>query len=849
MRKFLLTTSEKKNFAGSTLPVLFFAAILFLASFTNRAKAQTADFTSDITSACTPATAHFTDQSTGATSWLWDFGNSNTATTQNASANYPSAGTYTVTLTINGGGGPNLVKTKTLYIYPKPNPTIPVAQTGCAPFSTTLTAHAVPVTVAPYFIGGSLVGGITGGASVTYTWNFFGDLPTVVQSDSVLTLTNVPAGNYDLLLTITDANGCSNFVFKQNAVIVNPTPTASFTFVKQNLCGVGNVTFSGIATVSPGSIANYAWDINNDGSIESTLQNFTYNFATAGTYNVAFTATSDLQCPSAKIIKQITFNSNNYVGFTYSGHCVGQTVAFTDSSSASVANRDWNFGDGSAHSAAQNPNHTFSSTGNKVVTLTLTFTDGCVMSKTDTVKISGATASFTYSTSSSCAPSYTIGFTSTATSSVGTTITGLAWDFDNNGTTDDITATPTHSFGGSGTFYVRLTVTTSNGCTNSTLTGVVIPASVIGFSATPIQGCVPLISAFSPIYSNGSDPIVSYSWNFGDPTSGVNDTSTASHPSHTFNNAGFYNVALMAHTTNGCTLIDTIYKVVRAGTPQTITSLTYNQASLCQTTSVNFYAGITTLVDSLVWNFHDGNIDYQLPVGTTIDSTVHDYAIPDSNHSVTLIAYYNGCPSNPVTINNIIINEPVASFTTSNLVLCTMPTSSITFTNTSASTDADSKYLWDFGDGQTSILKSPSHIYDSAGDFTVKLTVHDTVTGCSDDYSLNIHVTTSTPIFTVNDSVACSATTVTFTNQVLANSSSNFSILSYLWTFGDGQTSTLANPTHSYTTPGLYTVSLKVTELKGCEYTYTRTSYMDIRGPIVNFTNHKATIEKASRFL
>ena len=261
--------------SGITRMLFIFLLWLGVSGFFQHVEGQTASFTPSSTSACTPTTIAFTNTSTGDISWYWDFGNSNYSTISGkspspVSANYPQPGVYTVTLTINGtvSSTPQLIN-----VYPKPNPIGPAAVQGCEPFSTTLTAVATPVVVAPFTIAGtypapliSNVGGITGGASATYTWNFFGDLPTVTKTVGVdanpnqLSLTNVPAGIYDVLITVTDVHGCSNSVFVQSVMTVNPKPTADFSFVKASLCGPGNVTFTGTAAVSSGTIAGYAWN-------------------------------------------------------------------------------------------------------------------------------------------------------------------------------------------------------------------------------------------------------------------------------------------------------------------------------------------------------------------------------------------------------------------------------------------------------------------------------------------------------------------------------------------------------------------------------------------------------------
>ncbi len=837
--------------------LLLFLFITFI-GYAPAVMGQTASFTASSTSTCTPSNIYFNDTSTGETSRLWNFGNSNLSLDQNPSANYPQPGVYTVTLTINGGASST---SQTINVYPKPNPTIPLSVEGCEPFSTSLTAVATPVVVSSFVLTGTdpriplttTVGGLTGGNAVSYTWNFFGDLPTVTKvvgvdaNPNVLSLTNIPVGIYDVLLTVTDDKGCSNSVFKQSVIIVNPKPTADFSFVKANLCGTGDVNFTGIASVATGTIAGYTWNFGDPSNVAnntSGLQNPIHNYSTAGSYVASFTATSAAGCSSNKIQKTILFNSSNSVDFSTAGSCVGQPVTFTDLSSSGVVSWAWDFdNNGSVDATTQNPVYTYNTTGAVVAKLTVTFNDGCVMTTTHPLTITGPTSAFTYITNAACPPDYSIGFTSTATASAGNTITGWAWDFDNNGTTDDQTATPTHNFNGSGSFPVRLTVTSSDGCSNSILKNVVIPDAVVDFSATPVTGCAPLSSLFTSIYSNAADPIQSYSWDFGDVASGGNNTSTLPTPSHNYTAAGKYNVTLIVTTTKGCTLTQTKTEYIIVGTPQNITLITTSQASYCHTNTVEFTATISALTDQLVWDFNDGTPAVSQDVsGETTSSTTHIYGTPGTK-SATLTAWYNGCPSTPYTLNGIIINEPTASFTPSATVQCAVP-STIIFTNSSTGATNQS---WDFGDptsgvNNSSTAVSPSHTYTATGDYLVKLTVTNSTTGCSDVTTRTIHITTSNPLFTVNNTVVCAGTASTFTNQVTENSSSNFSVGSFLWTFGDGQTSTLPNPSHTYTTPGLYTVSLEVKETRGCIYSYSLPTQIDVRGPIIDFTVNKSQV-------
>ena len=842
MEKTILKNHKKVSTYLLSQKTLF---ILLCILFTIELTAQTVDFTLNTTGSCTPAAIDFTDKSTGASTWLWNFGNSNTATNQNVSVNYVQAGAYTTSLTINGN--PNLIHKQIINVYPKPNPTIPLLVQGCEPFSGSIIADATPVTVAPFSINGTAVGGITGGKPLTYTWNFSGALPTITQNSPILSLTNIPAGSYDVLLTVNDENGCSGSVYKAGAILISPKPTADFSINKANLCGTGNVTFSATAGISSGSIANYAWDINNDGKIESTQKDFTYNFNSAGTYNIALTVSSDLQCSSTKVIKQVTFNANNSIDFNFSGSCMGQAVNFTDQSSASVIQWAWDFdNDGIVDNTTQNPSFSYSTAGLKTVKLKVAFSDGCEKELTKTITIYGATPSFTYSTALACPPNYTIGFTSTSTAALSSNITTYAWDFDNNGTTDDTNSNPSHDFNATGTFPVRLSITTDKGCTYSLLSSVKIDSTVVGLKVDTASGCAPLFTKFTPIYTNLLDPIVAYNWNFGD-----GQTSTQANPSHNYTLAGKYDVKLTVTTAKGCIAQKKMVKMVSVGSPQAITNITYTQANQCQKSPVIFIANVNNKIDQLIWDFGDNSTFIQTLKPATKDTTAqtsHLYLTPGIQ-SIKVKAYSNGCESlADFTLGGILIKEPIASFKASSNIECKIPTATISFKNNSISANANTTWNWNFGDGTPiDTTKNPSHIYTKAGDFKVMLTVSNSFTGCDAKDSTMIYVTSVQPMFSANSTQPCVRDSVIFTNLIKANSSANYKATAYTWDFGDpssglANTSTDSIAKHRFTAPGIYSVKLKVTEQRACTDSITMTNYIDVRGPIVNFNNNKAQI-------
>lgn len=117
----------------------------------------------------------------------------------------------------------------------------------------------------------------------------------------------------------------------------------------------------------------------------------------------------------------------------------------------------------------------------------------------------------------------------------------------------------------------------------------------------------------------------------------------------------------------------------------------------------------------------------------------------------------------------------------------------VTFLNESAHA---TQYVWDFGDGQTSTEKNPEHLFTSKNNYTITLTASDN-NDVADVFSSSIAVGFPIAGFTYE----VDRSTAHFTN--LSDNST-----SYVWDFGDGETSTEENPTHLYASKGTYTVKL-----------------------------------------
>ena len=231
--------------------------------------------------------------------------------------------------------------------------------------------------------------------------------------------------------------------------------------------------------------------------------------------------------------------------------------------------------------------------------------------------------------------------------------------------------------------------------------------------------------------------------------------------------------------------------------PAPVASFTSNATSGTAPLSVQFNDTSSNSPTSWLWNFGDGG-------SSTQQNPTYTYNTPGT-YNVTLTAY-NGAGNNTVTETNYInVNAPapVASFT-SNATSGTAPLS-VQFNDTSS--NSPTSWLWTFGDGGSSTLQNPTYTYNTPGTYDVTLTATNAGGNNSDTQTGFITVNYAAPVagFTENTTSGLNPLNVQFNDQSTGN------VTSYYWTFGDGGSSILQNPTYTYTTPGTYTVTETVT--------------------------------------
>lgn len=329
--------------------------------------------------------------------------------------------------------------------------------------------------------------------------------------------------------------------------------------------------------------------------------------------------------------------------------------------------------------------------------------------------------------------------------------------------------------------------------------------NVVPFLSTDV-----FVSSPTPVICSGEQAIFfalpmnggyypAYQWNVNGASSGA---STNSFTSTTFNNGDA--VTCVMTSSYPCPLnspVTSLPFVITVNPLPTVTCSTINNYLGGNTGfSENVSGGASPY--SFSWDFGDGGID-------TTGSTTHLYGGTGSyNYSVS-VTDANGCTGVCTNTLNIVVPPYVISdFTFTPTPIC--GSTSVIFND--ASTGITTWWLWDFGDGSpTSSLQNPVHIYSTPGIYSVTLISGNTI--YSDTLIraniIPVYIVPSANISYINDTVC-----FPLSEQFIDISPG---AAAWLWGFGDGTpSSTLQNPSHKYSAPGTYNVTLTVTSIDGC---------------------------------
>jgi gliding motility-associated-like protein len=830
------------------------------------------NFIAPVTTACQgPLTVNFQDASPDATSWQWDFGDGITSTTQNPSHIYTAEGSYNVTLTIISRLGCTNTITKPAFVrIVKPTVAFGNAPNGgCVPFTFTPTAIVNAVD-----------------AVVSYFWEYGDGFTATTTTATGPAHQYMATGNYTIKLTITTAGGCTESVELVNGIRTGTPPLSNFAVTSTDACASDAINFSFTPTTPPtadewlwdfgdgntSSLENpthtyadsgyfsvtvtaynnkcpttstaqvvhikppiarfgyivdctsgrqiiftntskvndavygtttYAWDFG-DGNT-STATNPSHNYASAtGTYTVKLTATSG-SC--SHTFEQRIELVNTTADFAVTDPNVCKNEKFTlyaiNSNPSDIAQYEWSLGGDPFFTSTRDIYPSFPNTGSYSIALRITDINGCQDTKTSVanfITVSGPAANFAAATPGACINNnITFNDLSTPAGSI------QSWAFDfGDGNSQTFTAAPLrHNYTDTGSFIVKMTVTDNNGCSD-TFTS---PDTV--FITSPKSGFTTEFATICPrtditFEDTSAGRGLSWAWDFGDGA-----TSTSQSPIHQYTaTTGNFSVKLVVTDAFGCkdSTIKNNFITVKKPVPAFTVRDT---SSICPLLETKFtFQGSDH--ESFLWDFGDGST-------STLTNPNHFYNTYGSYEAKLYVYGYGGCvDSISDTVN---VYNP---YTSSDMAYSPLTNCNSLMVDFSLVTPPSTRFTFNYGDGgvDNSQNKVFQHFYREPGFYAPSMLLQDSI-GCQATIGgpNTIRVIGALPLFGVDKKNFCDVGTVNFINYTIGNDP----VVSRVWDFDDGTTSTVTEPSHTFSQPGTFVVKHTVTTQAGCTNTLTDT--------------------------
>jgi PKD repeat protein len=478
---------------------------------------------------------------------------------------------------------------------------------------------------------------------------------------------------------------------------------------------------------------SYAWTFG-DGSVGTGSLTPSHTYTHHGTYTATLTVTdsngleatasTSVTVTDVAPVASISGPTLGFVGTTLAYAGAARSVDPADQSAGFTFN--WSFGDGST-ATGSSPSHAFANPGTYTISVTATDQDGAVsVPATTTVTLYPANSLIVTAGSN-----FTLNEGGSKTVA-GTELGGAApytyaWTFGDGGTASG-TLTPSHTYANCGTYTATLTVTDSHGWVGS------------GTAVATVNNVPPTVSLTGPVQGNTSsalrftasatDPSPSdmaagftYNWNFGDGT-----TTTGSNPSHSFTAAGSYTVSVTATDAEGAVSTPATQVIDIYATGSTLVLNAGGSVSTNEGSAATFTATLSggTAPYTFYWNYGDGTSE-----STARLNPNHVYEASGNYTALVCVTDANGLTASSSVLISVANVAPTVTITApeigyKNASVYFMVTAS---DPSSADWQAGFTYNWNFGDGTTGTAKGTSetlsHIYKSAGTYTVTATATD----------------------------------------------------------------------------------------------------------------------------
>ncbi len=731
-----------------------------------------AGFNNVVNARCSPNKITFTNTSTGTgdIKYKWYFGNNDSSETKNPLYTYANGGNYTVKMLVSNQFGCidsviKLIKVDT-------------------PVSAAFTADNTNGCKAPFtvhFSNQQLTGN-------SYWWNM-GDSSKNILSNPIHEYTDT--GNYTVKLIVRNVNGCTDSVTKINYIHVRASSVKLL-----NLPDSGCIPFTKKIKVDfnpADTVVNMLW---NFGDGTSSVERYpVHTFNREGYYTVSVIAATMGGCiDTVRRQNAIKASSKPVADFTTdnTNACAYKKINFTNLTAGDVTKYTWEFNNSDV-SYDKDPKYTFRDTGFVGVQM-IAWNGGCAdtATKNKLIYLQPAVSKLKYTFT--CADPSTMIFNN---HSLGAD--QWAWSFGDGTTSTQLS--PTHTYAEPGNYSVALeTWNHTTGCYYLQTLPVKIAQRHISFYASDTVVCKKSEIVFTTDVE--TDIEMQVVWDFGD---GVRELSYERSITHVYNKPGNYDVTLVAINSNNCN--DTVVKhgYIRVNGP--VAKFTTATTGACYNKPVSFTDSTLTdgvnAIQQWVWNFGDGTID-------TLKAPPFEHAFKKrGNYMVTLkLTDVSGCSDSTKLAKPVMVIKPDAYILAYDTLGCTNKAMSLI----APYAEAGITYSWDFGDGGAASTQSVKHSYTAEGSYTVKLIINNYLYGCADTVVKPSLVRVEDPVakFTMSDSFkACPPLLIQFNNQ-------SVNATDELWDFGDGSSTSTHTPSHFYSYPGVYTVTLTVKGRGGC---------------------------------
>jgi gliding motility-associated-like protein len=736
----------------------------------------------------------------------------------------------TITLTLVAPNGCEYAISRVLVTYPTPKASILIPDSICS--------------------GASVLLNVADTGAVSHIWQFPDfDGTAISQRTPSKVFTNLTTAPrfYTIRLTVGSAAGCSTVVERTLKVNPNPDFTALLNTEQDANCGALNI--KGIH-VSFANTQQFVWKLNGiDSSAITPLDTFVRTIANESgaprTEQLLVKAVSPSGCTASQTLTAVNnpFVKARFLVTVDSG-CSPLRVRFTDSSTVAANVRNWIINGVQIGSQAIFERVFFNNSLNDTlikVQLAVRNNTGfnCRDTATRFIRVypQPRTTSFVATPPVGCSP-VTVAFSGNAQNAI-----RYLWNFGDGFFDTTATANVSHEFESSNPNLDRIytvirQAVSDKGCRDTSRLNITVkPHTKAVITHLGVEGCTPFTAHF-----NGGNSINAnaFTWNFGDGSPDLNNVVA----SRTFQNSSdtvqIYRVRLVARKLQVSECPDTAYVNVTVY-PIPKPALTTSTNAGCGPLPVTINNVNNLPGNTVIWAITSGGLSdtiYNRPSGFDTVLRNSDFG-PKEVYFRLMVRNTHGCTGSTQAV--VVVSPNLTAAFSVDTVGCTPRR--LVFNNQSQ--NLNGTFLWNFGDGNTSTLKSPTHTYIYAGGrdttFKVTLTATTPIGNCSRKDSTIIRVFGRPDAnfwFGSDSSIQLPENRI-----VLINRTHHRDSWLYTWQFGDGGSSTSSEPSFEYVynlgfedfTDTIFKVRMIATHPRGCADTIVKSMVIKPGKPVADF--------------